>query len=157
VLLKDLVVLDGLVEALVAALDVARDNRESQILEEFAKLLVAAVPLVVAEGHGVELERVEVLCDLAWSVEGVEQRALELVARVEPQVVRVVFAKAVDCVLDARVAAKAALLGIDAVCARLCKFVEMRVDVVDVEEGYIYVSLWSLNTVKDLRQNLHML
>jgi hypothetical protein len=72
---------------------------------------------VVAEGHGVELERVEVLGDLARPVEGVEQRALELVTRVEPQVIRVVFAQAVDCVLDARVAAEAALLGVDAVGA----------------------------------------
>jgi hypothetical protein len=72
---------------------------------------------VVAEGHGVELERVEVLCDLAWPVEGVEQRALELVACIEPQVIRVVFAQAIDCVLDARVATEAALLRVDAVGA----------------------------------------
>jgi hypothetical protein len=47
----------------------------------------------------------------------------------------VVLSQGINGVLDARVTAEAALLGVDAVCARLCEFVEMGVDIVDVEEG----------------------
>jgi hypothetical protein len=90
---------------------------------------------VVSERHGVKLEVVEGLGDLLRSIEGVEEGSLELVAGIEPEVVRVLLAEAIDGVLDASVAAIAALLGIDAVGARRGELVEMGVDIVDVEEG----------------------
>ncbi|KAI6771046.1 hypothetical protein HG531_009901 [Fusarium graminearum] len=90
-LLKDLIVLDSLVETLVLALDIARDDRESQVLKKLAELLVTAIPLVVSEGHGVKVEGIQVLCNLGRSVERVEERSLELVTGIEPQVVRIVL------------------------------------------------------------------
>ena len=116
-ILEDLVVLNGLVQSFVLALDITRDDRESQVLQKLAKLLITTVPLVVSERHGIKVELIQGLCNLGGSVEGVEQCALELVARIEPQVVRVVLSQSIDCVLNARIATEAALLGVDAVCA----------------------------------------
>lgn len=109
---------------------------------------------MVTKRHGIELQGIEVLSNLGRSVERVEQRALELIACVEPEVIRVIFSKPIDCVLYARVTTKAALLGIHAVSARLCEFVEMGVNVVDVEERYTNQSIEPLITQID---HIHML
>ena len=83
VLIEDGVGLDGRVQLLVLGHDVGRDDGEGQILQKVPELLVAAVELVVAEGHGVELQLVEDVGDLLALVEGVEEGALELVADVQ--------------------------------------------------------------------------
>jgi hypothetical protein len=99
---------------------------------------------VVTEGHGVEAQLVEGLADLFGAVEGVVERALELVAGVQPEGAVVLGAELVDGMLDASVAAEAAALGVNAVGARGVVLVQVGMDVVDVEEGWSgqYVKQW---------------
>jgi hypothetical protein len=91
---------------------------------------------VVTQRHGVKFELVKCLGDLLAPVVGVEERALELVAGVQPQVIRVLLAQLGDLGLDARIATVAALFWVVAACARGGELVQVRVDIVNVEERY---------------------
>jgi hypothetical protein len=138
-------------------LSYCRDNRESEVLKELAELLVTAVEFVISESHGIELERIDSLGDLLRSVVGVEQGALELIASVEPEVVRALFAQLVHLGLDARVATIAASRGICAVCARAGELVQMRVDVVDMEEGCCLLASSGLITQYSMVRRTHVI
>jgi hypothetical protein len=67
----------------LAEVEVARDDRELDQVDEFRELLRAVVELVVADRHGVEADGVHELGLHGALVGRVHERALELVARVE--------------------------------------------------------------------------
>lgn len=134
-LLKNMPILNRLIQPLIPTLDITRHDGKSEVHEELAELLIATVPLVVPERHGIEPELVDRLSNLLAAVVRVEKGALELVACVNPEVVRVLGAQGVDLGLDAGVAAVAALGRGGAVGARRGELVEMGVDVVDVHKG----------------------
>jgi len=138
---ENVVRLNGLVERRVRRLDVGgHDGDVGQVLQEVSKLVVAAVELVVAEGHGIESQLVQRLGNLLTAIIRVEERALELIAHVQPQAVVVFGTLGVDCVLDARVAPEAATLGPGAVGSGAAVLVEMCVNIIDMEEGWDCVS-----------------
>lgn len=134
VLLVDMVRLNRLIEHRVVRDDIGGDDREGEVLEERPEGVVAPVELVVSERHAVEAHLVHGLRDLLSAVVGEEERALEFVARRQEKTVLVPRPRLVHDMLDASVAAEAALLRLRAVCARRSEFVEVRMDVVHVVE-----------------------
>lgn len=134
VLLENVPRLDVVAQALVLRLDVGRNGREGDVVEELAQLLVAAIPLVVAQGHDVVLKQVDRLGDLLGSVEGVEESALELVTGVDDEVVGVVGTELIKDGLDTGDAAETATLRTGAVRAGGGELVQMSVHIVHVDE-----------------------
>jgi hypothetical protein len=90
---------------------------------------------VIAQRHGIKAQLVDGLGNLLALVKGVEQGALELVARVQPQAVVVLGPQFVNGVLDARVSAVATPRWIPAIRTRGGVLIKMSVDVIDMEEG----------------------
>ncbi|CAH0038038.1 unnamed protein product [Clonostachys rhizophaga] len=115
--LPDLVVFDMGLERRILRLDVGRDDGEGQVGEKSTQLGLAAIPLVVSEGHDVELEVIEHLCNLLAAIVAVEHGALELISRVDPHAVGVSGLELIDLGLDAGVATVAALCWVGAVSA----------------------------------------
>lgn len=62
---------------------------------------------MVAKSHGVKAELVDRFGNLLATIKGVEQRSLELIAGIEPEVVRMLTAEFFDLGQDASVPAEA--------------------------------------------------
>lgn len=118
VLLEDVVLLDVVAQVLILGHDVGGHDGEGQIVEEQTQLFVTTIPLVVAQGHDIILEQIDRLGDLLGSVERVEKGALELVAGIDDEVIRVVGAELVKDRLDTGDTTEAATLRAGAVGSR---------------------------------------
>jgi hypothetical protein len=124
-------------DLLVCRLQIRAHNWESQVRKEVSQLFFAAIKFMITKSHGVEFELIESLCDLFSAIKGIEQRSLELVADIQPKAVIVLGTLFFDDRLHARVTTKAATFWSCAVRSCRRELVQMSVDVVDVEEGYL--------------------
>lgn len=109
---------------------------------ELTQIRISFVKLVVPQGHRVETELIQRLCDFFATVVAVEKCALELIAHVEEQRVFRGLATGIYCGLYACVSAVAATRRLGAVRTRGGDLVQVSVDIVDM------VDRWSTKSEK---------
>lgn len=94
----------------------------------------------LTESHAVEAELIDGFGDLFATIVGVEQRSLKLVSSIEEQAAVQDRSALIDDFADAGVTSITTSSGIGAVGSRRAELVQVRVDVIDVEERLVPVA-----------------
>lgn len=102
---------------------------------------VACTRDTLTESHAVEAELIDGFGDLFATIVGVEQRSLKLVSSIEEQAAVQDRSALIDDFADAGVPSITTSSGIGAVGSRRAELVQVRVDVIDVEERLVPVAL----------------
>lgn len=102
---------------------------------------VACTRDTLTESHAVEAELIDGFGDLFATIVGVEQRSLKLVSSIEEQAAVQDRSALIDDFADAGVTSITTSSRIGAVGSRRAELVQVRVDVIDVEERLVPVAL----------------
>lgn len=159
----------SLVEDGMVGFNISTDDRKGEILDlilsaiatrecqkwtyKFSQNVVTQVKLVVPKSHGIKSQLVQDLSNFLRFVMGEEQSPLELVSRIQKQAVLLGRPFFLKHILYPRVSAITPLARICAVSARRPELIQMGVDVVDMVQRDVVVSIIVQETPLQLPRN----